>query len=441
MEPPATDSNIFPVVEDDQRVVPYSDIKAESHDADSVASNAVGGAQEHQAYISSTPSHQQDASADSVDVRAAANPARLSNDASGVSATHSQRSNSLDDLQKWPIQTASYEHFVAPPVPLPASTTSSLKAGAIMPDTEAQPLPKNGSKPSQADHRLETVPPPKRKSRWTTVRGLLEAQRRLTNINRSKREGRKPIPISPPEIYLQDVTNLAKSHPNLKVVATSTVRHESRPRVLYYDVIDGTEHKPTRLREPWANPSFSDFPDFHRTLRTVPENCTQRIVLVEDITPSLISLLGVTFEVPPQVFQEHLKQSGYNPTLETDKDVGWQMRSSDQGYMSISWYRPVLCIIPATTTLRNQLILDEQPSVKRYEIDPSGRRTRRTANLRTTTNIYRSCLGLYPEPGAYHKGSKPEFPVGWEETVTIWTREINACKFSKRFNFHTSANF
>jgi hypothetical protein len=281
MELPATESNALPVVEDNQRVTPDPDIIAESHDADSAAVNTVGGAEEHEDYFPSTQSHQQDASSDSVDMHTAADPTRLSDTASKISATQSQRSNSLDDLRKWPIRTANYANFMAPPVPLPVSTTSSLQAEAVTADAEPGPLPENSPMSSQADQRHETAPPPKRTSRWTAIRGMLEAQRRLTDINKSKKEGRKLMARSPPEIYLQNVTLLAKSHPHLNVVATSTVRHESRPRILYYDVVDSTEHKPTRLREPWVHASYSDFADFHSTLRTVPEHCTQRIVFVE----------------------------------------------------------------------------------------------------------------------------------------------------------------
>ncbi|KAH7381340.1 hypothetical protein DE146DRAFT_670279 [Phaeosphaeria sp. MPI-PUGE-AT-0046c] len=323
---------------------------------------------------------------------------------------------SLLDLQRWPIVTAGFEDLKAAQMSLPASTTSSLVTAES--DSKVSSPVETHPEESKAGPQYGRVHE-EQKSRWGAIRSLMEAKARLKKINQQKKERGIPVPrhISEPQIYHENVSRLAEAHPNLKVVATAAVRHQWNSRILYYDYTNQAEH--VTKHEPWSEfTDAPDFSDFHKTLRTIPENCLQRVILVEDLNPALINLLGVTFDIPPQVFEEHLKQSGYT-SLESDKDVGWHMASSDQGYMSISWYRPVLPIIPVTPLLRKKLTSGDQPQI---------RRNRRNVHLHTTTNIWRPTLGLCPAPGVYHKGSKPEYPVGWEEKVTIWVREIEACR-------------
>ncbi|KAF2714789.1 hypothetical protein K504DRAFT_10796 [Pleomassaria siparia CBS 279.74] len=157
-----------------------------------------------------------------------------------------------------------------------------------------------------------------------------------------------------------------------------------------------------------------------------PKDCVQRTILIEDLTPSLIDLLGATFMIPPHVFEEHLDRSGYRMVPE-DRDipVTWHARSSTQGYSSITWYRPVLPLIPINPRFRNRLISNRIPTVRCFFRD-CGRHDLR---LRTLGNIWRRPLDICPEPGIHYKNSSTEYPVAWEERVTMWTQDFDGCKF------------
>lgn len=405
---------------------------AHANYTDDVNDDAIAAAEEHPDDNSPEQLLQDHTTTNYDDALAGAGPAPINSDASRAIAAghrHSESSDdmprSLVDLPNWPFFTTNFDNSIAAQVPLPASTKSSLitansvsKASSLAENRPEEP------KPALKHDRVHE----KKKSRWGTIRNMLEAKARLKSINKEKQEREDLFSRhkSEPQIYHENVALLAEAHPNLKVVATTMVRHQWHSRILYYDYMDKAEDVTTH--EPWSGYTDApDFLDFYGTLRDVPDNCSQRVILVEDLNPSLIDFLGVTFEIPPQVFEEHLKQSGYSASLESDNDESWHMASSDQGYMSISWYRPVLPTIPVTPLLRKKLTSGDQPQI---------RRNRRTVHLNTTTNIWRSTLGLCPAPGVYHKGSKPEYPVGWEEKVTIWAREIKTCKVGTCFRKH-----
>lgn len=68
---------------------------------------------------------------------------------------------------------------------------------------------------------------------------------------------------------------------------------------------------------------------------------TERIVLVEDLNPALITGLYATFGIGPEILAEHLNRSAYGSSTYADPDPStWSFRSS-KNYVSIKWYRPV----------------------------------------------------------------------------------------------------
>lgn len=206
---------------------------------------------------------------------------------------------------------------------------------------------------------------------------------------------------------------------------------------MMYDRMPTQEVETPTRQEPFNNRSTAPpFSEFQSRLRAVANDCIQRLVLIEDLTPDLIDLLGATFDVPPHVFEEHLDRSGYRKASEQRRDAkAWQTLSSAQGYSSVMWYRPALPLIPMTPRFRTKIIKDTKPEVQcPFDECPIANHY---LPLAATANIWRHQLDLCPEPGVYHKGSETEYPVGWEEKATIWKRDIDGCEFGE-FRFRTS---
>lgn len=337
-----------------------------------------------------------------------------------------QRS-SLDDLKKWPTFRTwrRDDPSGASQISLPSSGSSSIVPSSSL-ALEQLPL---GQSLEQLMVRPENVPLPKPVTRRKTTQQSTEGPRNK-NKKKSKKVPPQPHPqlTAAPEVlaYRTDVNLLAGHFSNLRNIAAAETRYDWSTRIVFYDHIPSESDRPRR-QEPWKSRAFAPlYQEFYSTLRNVPDDCVQRIILVEDLTPSLIDLLGATFQIPPHVFEEHLDRSGYGKRLEVQSGASaWHTRSSTQGYSSITWYRPVLPLVPMTSKFRKRLILNEKPIVPCI-FDGCGHHNLRLSAL---ANIWRHHLELCPDPGVHHKGTQSEYPVGWEERATIWTQDFDNCKF------------
>lgn len=256
---------------------------------------------------------------------------------------------------------------------------------------------------------------------------------------RAQRKSKKPnipTPLRPPspqipleiEAYRDNVNQLARIFSHFRNVAVQETRHVWGARIVIHDRLNVAQTQVTKRKELWKDYiTAPPYLQFSTVLKKVPTNCSQRIIFVEDLNPSLIDYLGATFQIPPHVFEEHLAGSGYSKRVENnDRAATWQARSSAHGFSSITWYRPALALVPLTSRFRARLVADLRPSV-RCPFDACNQH--HNVPLETSANIWRGHLGLCPEPGVYFRGSETEYPVGWEERATVWTRDIGHCKF------------
>jgi hypothetical protein len=344
------------------------------------------------------------------------------------SRSFTEHNTSLDHLQHpshiWQNVTATE----AAQVPLPCSRNSSMLSTQGLVDA---PLP-SGQSLEDLELRPENIALPSRKKvnpfiSW--VGGPAASRPRRKTKKRQAATTAPPAIVDEVEHYRNNVTRLADHFANFHNVASTDTRHEWCSRIVLYDGFE-TEHYQTPGRyEPWPNQvSAPSYREFYSTLRTVADTCEQRIVLVEDLSPSLVDLLGATFDIPPHVFEEHLDRSGYQRTAESRKGASaWDTRSSAQGYSSVTWYRPVLPSMPLTSRLRTELIKNQSVPVR----CPLEGCQQHNIPLGTIGNIWRHFTELCSEPGKYYKGSETEYPVGWEERATVWTQDFDGCKFGK----------
>ncbi|KAF2635029.1 hypothetical protein P280DRAFT_554076 [Massarina eburnea CBS 473.64] len=338
--------------------------------------------------------------------------------------------SSLDDLLARTWHNVSHEE--ASRTSLPQSRVSS-SASSIPLDTG--PLPP-GQSLEQLELRPENITLPRHIKRnqppdlgafvrWMTLGQQLGGKSKKRKKKKPHQWNDSRDSISPDALAYRAKIDKLSSHFPLITVATHLTRHVWSARIVFYDCLESEPFRPPRRYEPWRyRASIPNYQEFSSTLRKFSDDCTQRLILVEDLTPSLIDVLGATFQIPPHVFEEHLDGSGYISKGRNTKHP-WQIHSSTQGSASINWFRPVLPLIPITSRFRSKLIADHSPVV------PCPFKNCSPHNLRLSTlgNIWRRHLDLSPQPGTYHKDSKEEYPIAWEERATVWARNLNDCKF------------
>lgn len=77
-------------------------------------------------------------------------------------------------------------------------------------------------------------------------------------------------------------------------------------------------------------------------LREPLERNTNRIILVEDLSPQVIIGLYAAFGLGPEIFADHLTRSGYGTSTYEDPDPStWSFRSVSKTYVSLRWFRAV----------------------------------------------------------------------------------------------------
>ncbi|RAR04102.1 mg2+ transporter -like zinc transport protein [Stemphylium lycopersici] len=256
--------------------------------------------------------------------------------------------------------------------------------------------------------------------------GRLRQERKLpVAITRKKHPANSEPEFSEAEVYRSNVTKLAAQFSHLHNVNTdqTKTRHGWSSRIMFYDVLDSLQREAIRLQEPWSGAKVQpDYHEFRDVLKEVSSDCIQRVILVEDISPSLIDYLGAVFDIPPHVFEEHLDGSGYAGDLSQRSGAArWQNHFPDQGSSSVTWFRPVIPLLPITPELRDDLLQNKRPPIRCVA---ANCKEKHHICVQTTTNIWRRNMALCPYPGVYHKHSETDYPVGWEERMTICVREF-----------------
>jgi hypothetical protein len=273
---------------------------------------------------------------------------------------------------------------------------------------------------------------PGRSKLWDKVLAALGSSGRIQETRKQRAtQAAFDLVGSEAEIYRTNLTKWATHFPNLDNVNTGLTRHAWSSRIVYFDTTELQQSGAALPQEPWPGLLFPPaYEEFHRTLRHVPSNCLQRLILVEDLNPSLIDFLGAAFHIPPHVFEEHLDGSGYTITREQrDNPTRWQKHFFAQGSSSITWFRPVVPLLPIDPLLRENILRDQNPEVRCIFDDCQRQHFPR---VRTTANIWRRNLALCPHPGGVQKDSEAQYPVAWEQRVTIWTREFDDCEYGKQ---------
>jgi hypothetical protein len=271
---------------------------------------------------------------------------------------------SLDDLEQWPQSWTWHAAGLveASGISLPSVDSSKSSSDSSTPSSARPPYTRQLPPPGRSlddlmvldEIRPQDIPLP------TTTQNPRKADKvnpflrwatggPMTKPKKSKKPQSRQIPRAPPvpapelRAYRLNIEYLATRLKTLHNVSTKGTRHMWGSRIVFYDHLESTSGgTPLPLRnEPWSAATLApSFRHFHHVTTTIPDGCTHRLILVEDLNLSLINLLGATFHIPPHVFEEHLDQSGYTSVSKSQRSTSaWQTRSPIQGYCTYSVHK------------------------------------------------------------------------------------------------------
>ncbi|PVH85653.1 hypothetical protein DL98DRAFT_583248 [Cadophora sp. DSE1049] len=167
-----------------------------------------------------------------------------------------------------------------------------------------------------------------------------------------------------------------------------------------------------RMLRPGAAFPFSEF------LRSHTDGVIRRLIVVEDLYPSIITFLVGGFGVSPEFFEEHLINSGYGGGNFNDKSPKtWKTSGMKKSYASIKWYRPAwrLSMAPFSQKQLDDLL---NPDVGILNF-PRGKS--RASTVEVDSNIFRLEWDLRTDPRSTNREKRK---CGLEERASVWKGKI-----------------
>jgi hypothetical protein len=219
--------------------------------------------------------------------------------------------------------------------------------------------------------------------------------------------------IPPEQEYTDTIRQVVKHLPHLGVVASESCRNRETKAVVCYDYKSGST-------KPQLIPITS-----YSALRLPTPGASWRLVILEDLDPFKIGLVGAAFKVGPSLFATHLQGSGYHHS-EEEPIHSWSKFQGIKGQFSMNWLRPVLPSVPLSTRVRSAIVEDGRPAPRLPCIFPNC--DEKIHKVKTNRNIFRQPVNLCAELG----GDMAEpFPTGWEERISIWKGVRENCDISE----------
>ena len=152
-----------------------------------------------------------------------------------------------------------------------------------------------------------------------------------------------------------------------------------------------------------------------------------RLILAEDLSSDLIEQLGSLLDISPEIFEEHLLNSGWIDGVQFHQgEESWNTHTMDKDYLTVKWYRPVNRQLLKPNTYEERLkLLDpnlRQPWFSWAEnvIDDFGNRHTVRHSSRPISNIIRNNWDIHADIFESQGSSKT---VAWEEQTTIWSQK------------------
>lgn len=202
-----------------------------------------------------------------------------------------------------------------------------------------------------------------------------------------------------------------------KVLNGAPSRNNNIANITSIDFFESSRSTPTEF--------LVDSNDSHNmrmlgSMGQIPANVKQRLLIVPDLAPQIINLLGNLFGFSPEVFEEHLINSGYKGAKYDDKPAHtWPTAKMKKSYASIKWYRPVQRLDEAPFSNRDlEVLLD--PAQGRLRCAPDSAKDK--SMCQTQSNIFRSEWEMWTDPKTTTRDKRTS---AWEERATVWSQKLD----------------
>ena len=162
-----------------------------------------------------------------------------------------------------------------------------------------------------------------------------------------------------------------------------------------------------------------------------------RLLVATDLSTALIGCLGANLGISPEMFEEHLLNSGWRNRQTEDKESNtWATHNIAKNYISVRWHRPVQLSLPRLNSDVDRASLLERrswtssPSVTWLEDVPATSGKPHIVRHESTyaRNIYRRTW-MFQSAGKDE--TKKANMCAWEERATVWTEQIKGRQISK----------
>ena len=310
-----------------------------------------------------------------------------------------------DELASSSIYT--YRSLLPAQVPLPESPRSSQTS--IAPDDIALPASPYSSvrsvSPEEVALNLHPEPfdhpsiPDNRRRHQPSRREFVQ-RRASARADRTREDSSISNEVDDYRALRQRVADRSKHFPDLGTETTRSDPNRETTPTVYFDYHDDSSlDGPNWLgREtPLAVDTLRDLPDAKLKLRCV---------LLEDLEPMKIDIVGAALRLDIRFFGTHLSDSGYAHSGEqSTKTHTWSTFQSTGQHCSIKWIRPIMPSLVVNGRLRDRLLSGRTaraPCVRKCE---AGRH-----EVNTKQNIFRRALEL----SADQDSADSTFPMGWE---------------------------
>ncbi|KAL9022975.1 MAG: hypothetical protein Q9180_008459, partial [Flavoplaca navasiana] len=169
--------------------------------------------------------------------------------------------------------------------------------------------------------------------------------------------------------------------------------------------------------DPRVSPSEEDF--IRSFIGNIPSEVDRRVLIVEDLSDTLMYILGSCLHVTPEVFEEHLVKSGWHDNNYEDREPDmWSTRNLTKNYASIRWYRPIKGLLSRPCEEQaSEILLTPQTTPDSWEENSSPQR-RILHHTEPMVNLLRRPWEVRTTGAAFS---------AWEERATVWETTVDNC--------------
>ncbi|KAL8988735.1 MAG: hypothetical protein Q9177_002240 [Variospora cf. flavescens] len=233
-----------------------------------------------------------------------------------------------------------------------------------------------------------------------------------SNILREPRSARRRR-----RVYSKEIQRLRRCMPHLENVS-KVPRSHHRAELSCLDFSGGQllSNKIHRLRSK-TRKSEEDF--VQSLVGNIPSEVSDRFLIVDDLSDKLIYLLGTCLHITPELFEEHLLNSGWHNNSYNDRDTDlWSTRNLAKNYVSIRWFRPIEGRVCRPYLEQDSgVMLDPLATPDSWEED-CGPTYRILHSTRPLVNLLRRPWEASLASGGFS---------AWEERATLWKTSVGGC--------------